>query len=226
MTTALTDTPAAAAPAPAAGDPAAASPAPAAASPAAPAAASAQPGAADPNAKPAPGDAAPAGEDGQGGKEKPTSKAPEKYELAAPEGIELDATARTEFEAIAKDLDLSNEQAQKLTDIATAMRQRELAQHATMVKGWGDQSKADKEFGGDAFDQNRAVARKALDTFGSKELVELLNTSGLGNHPEIIRTFYRAGKAISEGRFIPAGGRTGTHTPEQSLASRLYPDSK
>jgi hypothetical protein len=41
-----------------------------------------------------------------------------------------------------------------------------------------------------------------------KELTELLDSTGFGNHPEVIRAFFRAGKQISEGKFIASGSRT------------------
>jgi len=43
--------------------------------------------------------------------------------------------------------------------------------------------------------------------------------TGLGNHPEVIRAFYKAGKAISEDRFIP-GSPKGA---EMDMAKRMFP---
>lgn len=85
-----------------------------------------------------------------------------------------------------------------------------------------DQSKTDKDFGGDAFDANLGVARKAIETFGSKELTELLDASGFGNHPAVIRAFWKAGKAISEGNFLNSGARTATPGGKTD-AQVLYP---
>jgi hypothetical protein len=60
--------------------------------------------------------------------------------------------------------------------------------------------------------------------FGTPELRTLLNESGLGNHPEVIRMMYRAGKAISEDRFVApsAGGPTGS----KDFAKSLYPNQQ
>ena len=159
------------------------------------------------------------GEQQTGGQE---AEAPESYELKAPDGMELDQAAVTEFTAIAKDLKLSNEQAQKLTDIAVAMEQRRAEAHAKTVKDWEAASKADKEFGGDALGENLSVAKKAIDTFGSPELKGLLDATGLGNHPEVLRTFIKVGKAISEGKFVASGSRTAT--APVSTAKALYPN--
>lgn len=185
----------------------------------------------------APQGAAPASTEGQGqntdgvkagaeGDQKQTdgqeTQVPEAYELKAPDGMELDQTAVTEFSAIAKDLKLSNEQAQKLTDIAVAMEQRRAEAHAKTVQGWEADSKADKEFGGDAFGENLATAKKAIDTFGSPELKGLLDATGMGSHPEVLRTFIKVGKAISEGKFVASGARTAT--APTSIAKALYPN--
>jgi len=147
---------------------------------------------------------------------------PEKYEFTMPDGVELDAAAADEFSAIAKELKLSQADAQRIADVATKMQQKQAETHVATVKGWADSCKTDKEFGGDNLDQNLSVARKAIDTFGSPELKALLNTSGLGNHPEVVRFAFKAGKAISEDGFIKAGARV--PTPESSLERRLYPD--
>ena len=65
------------------------------------------------------------------------------------------------------------------------------------------------------------VAKKALETFGTPELRTLLNESGMGNNPEVIRAFYRVGKAISEDKFV-----SGKATPADANDARsLYPNS-
>lgn len=147
---------------------------------------------------------------------------PEKYEFKMPEGVDLDTAAADEFSAIAKELKLSQADAQRIADVATKMQQKQAEAQVATVKGWADQCKTDKEFGGDNLEQNMSVARKAIDTFGSPELKALLNTSGLGNHPEVVRFAFKAGKAISEDTFVKAGARV--PTPESSLEKRLYPD--
>lgn len=147
---------------------------------------------------------------------------PENYDFKMPEGVELDGDAAKEFSVLAKELKLDNATAQRVADIAVKMQQKQAERTAETVKGWADTSKADKEFGGDNLQQNLAVAQKAIDTFGSSELKAMLQSSGLGNHPELIRFAFKAGKAISEDGFIKAGARSAT--PSASLEKRLYPD--
>jgi hypothetical protein len=144
---------------------------------------------------------------------------PESYEFKMPDGVELDQAAADDFTVIAKELKLTQEQAQKIADIGAAQAQRQREAHATMVESWVETVKTDKEIGGDKLQENLAVARKALDAFGTPELRDVLNATGLGNHPEIIKAFYKAGKAISEDKFV-TGSPKG---PETDIAKKLFP---
>jgi hypothetical protein len=150
---------------------------------------------------------------------------PETYELKMPEGMTADKDAVDAFTAIAKDHKLTNEQAQKFTDIAVAMRQRDVEAHAKQVADWLEQTKTDKEFGGDKLEENLGISRKAMDTFGSPELKQLLDSSGLGNHPAVVRAFFKAGKAISEDRFVTGaqGGGSGATAQSMYSASNMNP---
>ena len=51
---------------------------------------------------------------------------------------------------------------------------------------------------GQAFDQNVNFARDAVENFGSPELKALLDDSGLGNHPEVVKAFAKVGRTIAE----------------------------
>ncbi len=151
---------------------------------------------------------------------------PEKYEFKAPEGVTLDADALGEFEAFAKELKLSQGDAQKVADIGAKMSQKWAANQAeaiqTAAAEWAAAATADKEYGGDKLSENLGVAKKALDAFGTPELRTLLNDSRLGNHPEVIRFMVRAGKAISEDRMVTGGA--GPATAATSTAKALYPN--
>lgn len=159
----------------------------------------------------------------EGRQEKQTAAAggaPEKYEFKAPDGKEYDPTLLEAFGGAAKEANLSQDAAQKLIDkMAPAIAARQADQVQAIHKEWLDASTADKEFGGEKLQENLGVARKALDTFGTPELRTLLDQSGLGNHPEVLRFMYRAGKAISEDKFV-GGAPRGSGAP--SPASVLY----
>lgn len=156
--------------------------------------------------------------------------APEAYEdFTVEEGDAPDPATVENFKALAKDLNLSQENAQKVYDLGVAMSKQWAEQQQAAVQQakteWADQTKTDSEIGGDKFDANLAVAKKGLDQFGSPELRTLLNESGLGNHPEVIRFFYRAGKAVGDDNFV-ASGRTAppSASGDHKHASILYPN--
>lgn len=147
--------------------------------------------------------------------------APEKYEFKAGEGIELDSAAMADFEPVARELNLTNEQAQKLVDvypkILAGVQQRQVEAWQKQTEGWAESVKADKEFGGDKLTANLGAAQCALDQFGNPELREYLESTGLGNHPELVKAFIKVGKAMSEDGVI-----TGKESGQRSAAEVLY----
>ena len=145
--------------------------------------------------------------DQQQQQEKKPEGAPEKYDFKAPEGQAFDDKVIEQFSEVAKELNLSQEAAQKVLDkMAPAIQARQMEQFQAIREDWAGQSRADKEFGGDKLAENMAVAQKAMDQFATPEFKALLNQTGMGNHPEVIRVFYRAGKAISEDRIVTGAG--------------------
>ncbi len=184
------------------------------AQPAAAPAAQTPPAAADTGTPPA---------DGKKADEAPQGAPAEYADFTAPEGMTLNAEAMTELKTFAKEKNLSQEDAQKLADLGAKTVQKVEAGYREKIEQaqtqWAESSRTDKEFGGDNLNANLSVAKKALDTFGSSELSTLLKDSGLGNHPEIIRAFYRVGKAISEDKLV-----AGTTKPaETDTLKKMYP---
>jgi hypothetical protein len=156
-------------------------------------------------------------------KDEAPAGAPEKYELSLPEGVQMDESGIKAFSEFAKDINLTQDAAQAmLAKMAPALQSRQNDAMKAAKAGWEAESKADAEFGGEKITENVAVAMKALKQFGTPELSKLLNESGLGNHPEIIRAFYRAGKAISEDGTFVNGATSGAGN--KSAAQRMYPN--
>lgn len=217
------------APAPA---PAAPAPSPAPAAPAPAPAAPAPSPAPTPAPSPAPA-AAKTGEEGKEGKPADDGKstgAPEKYaDFTFPEGVKVDEARMGKFTEWAKSNNLSQEAAQAAMDMAVDLRKGDAEQLQAAIdaqaEAWGNEAKADKEFGGDKFDENLAVAKRALDQFGTPELKTLLKASKMGNHPEVLRVFYRIGQAISQDGFVPGRSAAAKTATPQSMysASNMNP---
>ena len=155
---------------------------------------------------------------------------PESYELTAPEGMTLDAASVELATPVFKELGLSNEQANKLMPVAAAFAQK-IQDHANQQiiaqvqadrKAWLDTAKADSEIGGAHWGDTIATAASALDKLGMTKgtpFRNLLDESGLGNHPEMIRAFQKVGKAIGDDATF---ARAGASPAQKSHASILY----
>lgn len=161
----------------------------------------------------------------------PEHVVPEKYELSV-EGMELDAAAIEMAEPVFKDLNLSNEQANKLMPVAAQFRDKvatetlqSLADQGAQQKAeWLTATKADPDIGGGKLEETLHLAAKALDHFGFAEgsdFRKLLTETGFGNHPDMVRVMRGVGEMISEDGFVRANA--GNSTAPKPLHERLYP---
>lgn len=148
--------------------------------------------------------------------------APETYTFKMPDGIEMDKDAVAEFSAIAKELKLPQDQAQRVAEVGAKMVQRQQAQQAALVASWVEASIADKDIGGDKLPENMAIARKAVATYGSPELNDALEQSGFKNHPAFVKAFYKIGLTLKQDAIVPGGNATVDADP----AKKLFPNLK
>ncbi|NIJ18471.1 hypothetical protein FHS95_000140 [Sphingomonas naasensis] len=158
---------------------------------------------------------------------------PEKYELTAPEGFTLDAESLAEAEPIFRELNLSNDQAQKLMPAAAKFAERIVAQQqvglqqqaANQRREWADAFAADRDIGGANKDATVAAAARAFDHYGLKKgegLRLFLDESGLGNHPDLIRFVAGVGRDLAEGSFERGDVAVVPKAPEQKLYGQEF----
>lgn len=157
------------------------------------------------------------------------------YSIDYPEGHEVFNDVKTSFEELVKTVGLNKEQAQKLVELGMTQSQQIMAaqeaKKAAEVANWEASTKADKELGGDRLAETLSVAGKALEQFTTPAFKELLNQTGIGNHPEMIRMFYKIGQSISEDNLVNGhnGNRQELSTDPmrrmEQIASTLYPTS-
>ena len=156
--------------------------------------------------------------------------APDKYEFnpkVADAPDELDPEVLTAFGEVAKELDLPQEAAQKVLDKVAPVIQAKQAKAVEQARAdWATESQSDEEFGGENLEANLEIAKTSLKEFGTDALKSLLQESGLGNHPEVIRFMYRAGKAISEDGYVGnsqgANAKGGIPKDFNGIADALY----
>jgi hypothetical protein len=149
---------------------------------------------------------------------------PEKYEFELPDGMELDTALAEKADPIFRELNLTNEQAGKLAKLVAEQRisegQAQQDAYAKQMQDWADETQADKEIGGTALESNVKFAHQFIGQYGSPELKALLRDTGLGNHPELVRVFVRAGKAMAED-----GGVSGKSTGATKSAAAVLFDN-
>lgn len=131
--------------------------------------------------------------------------APESYaDFTLPEGLTYDAASAGDFLAVAKELNLTQDQAQKLVDLyATRIVDMQNAPKAQSESWHKESSKLYKT-------EDLDLANKTLSRFAGKEFIELLANTGLSNHPQMIGVFKSIGEQISEGKFVDAPGSAST----------------
>lgn len=166
------------------------------------------------------------GTEGQAAAEKPAEEkpegAPEAYEFKAPDGREFDPEVLGKFSEVAKELNLPQDAAQKMLDkMAPALAARQENAIAAARAEWVAQTKADTEIGGADVAEKIGVANTTFEKYGTPELRKLLDETGLGDHPEMIRWAHRVGKAISMDGFV--AGR-GSNAQPSDPAKRLFPN--
>jgi len=152
------------------------------------------------------------------------------YEITGlPDGVAIDGDALAAVTPLARELNLSNEGLSKLAGVYTesvlpgVVKQLEgdiRAQAAQMRKDWGTDARAavsggtnaagepveaDPVYAGHTLAEVQTISAKALDRFGGEGFRDFLNGNGLGNHPQMLRFAYAAGKAISEDNSFERG---------------------
>lgn len=178
------------------------------------------------------GDKVKEGDDADGadkGDEPALTGAPEgDYDLTGflPEGTKLDADALAKMTPTAKALNLSNAGLAKIAveglpivtkQVTDGIIGEVVAQRAAWdtdtraaISGGknaaGEDVQRDAVYGGKSYDDVLATSAKALDRFGGADFRDFLKSTGLGNHPAMVRFAYQAGSAISEDTDFERGG--------------------
>ncbi len=130
------------------------------------------------------------------------SDVPDAYEFHMPEGYALSDAERQVTTGLFKELGLSQTQADKLQqygfarDAQAATAQAE--QMKTLQTSWVRAIRDDTELGGANFENSVMVARRAIEKFGGKEMVQELRSFGADRNDQVFRFLHRIGSAIQE----------------------------
>lgn len=160
----------------------------------------------------------------------PESKsAPETYsDFTLPEGFTLDDDSKTAFTTMAKEMDLKQDQAQKVIDLYVKNQQSQAGKAEQYFKEEYERNvkavQDDQEIGGVNYADKVKLANSVITKFGNAQVDKVLKGSLFANHPEVVRMFYKIGKAMSEDTLVdPDDGGEGGTTPKP-IEKRVYPD--
>jgi hypothetical protein len=169
---------------------------------------------------------------------------PEKYDInvtvkgedGKDQKVDLDPALVDAATPVFKELGLGNEQANKIAALIPTVQQRMAEQQndefAKTKADWAKQTQNDEEIGGKNWKETKGLVGKALDHFvGGPEKNEdgtyksgfrqLLEDTGLTNHPDMARMLRAVGAGLSEdGVFARGDGKV----EKKSREEVLYPD--
>ena len=141
-------------------------------------------------------------------------------EITLPEGITIDE----DFKPLSIELNLSQDQTQKLVDYKIkADKKAAEANQAQFNEVVENLQKETKEMLGANYNKEMSYAARVMNLLPKEdqnELKEVLNISGIGNHPKVVKMMIAAGKALSEDKFVDGNK---TNTP-MSTADVLFGD--
>lgn len=152
---------------------------------------------------------------------------PESYDLKLAKDTPLDQTDVERIAANAKELGLTNEEAQTQLELESEAISGYKSKQEIMVKeireGWIEAAKKDKDIGGDNFKGNLEKANRVIEKYGSEAFRKALNETGFGDHPEVIRIFSKLGGLMANDEVVLSKGKA---VSNQSIESKFYGETK
>jgi len=139
------------------------------------------------------------------------NEVPETYEFTVPEGMTIETEIMSELQTFASENKLTSAEAQKIADMGVKLVNKQLEMRETQFgeikKGWLESAKADKEIGADVNKGKESLAARAFNTIATPEMKDLVDHYGIGDHPEMLRMFYRLSSLMGDdGMQIPGTG--------------------
>lgn len=147
--------------------------------------------------------------------------APEKYEFKLDNGVKLADGMQTAVETSFREAGLTNEAANKLLNsLVKSHQESQTAAVDALRSKWAEETKTDKVLGGEKLTETLKFAKQALKEFGSSELTELLDATGLSDNKHFIGLLAQIGRKIGGDQIVTGAPPKGS---EDDLAARLYP---
>ncbi|MDR1397387.1 MAG: hypothetical protein LBJ14_06615 [Desulfarculales bacterium] len=146
---------------------------------------------------------------------------PADYKLNFQADTQVDAALLGKFQAWAHENKIPLDKAQALAgqyeaavkEQMTAHQQAQAQAAGAQYEAWRQEILKDPLLGGANLEKTRTNLARAVSEFGSDELKQLINDSGLGFHPEFVRFVNKVGLALAEPRGIK-GSASGGGEPD------------
>jgi hypothetical protein len=176
-------------------------------------------------------------------KEEPVKGAPEKYEdFKVPDGVKLDPASIAKVAPIFKELGLSQDAAQKLVDTYRELSAEAAAApykaYQETTAGWLKEAQDHPDLRGKLGPGQEVNVRigKLLDGVPDAKLAsdfrEVMDITGVGNHPAFIRVMDHFAKQLTEGTHVAGNGpskhgQSAPNAPSQpNAAAAMWPNLK
>lgn len=109
---------------------------------------------------------------------------------------------KIQISTYAQSLNLTEYQAKQFSQIAKESQARAQADFDKQKASWERDVKNDPEIGGERLNENLNLAKVAVKQFDkSGNVMSLLNDSGFGSHPDVLRFLVSVGEAMAEDSF-------------------------
>lgn len=139
-----------------------------------------------------------------------------------PEGFEVNQEIMAEVSPLLKEMRADAEKAQALAAVGAKLIEdtynKQLQAWQKQVDDWEKEVLADSEIG---TKEAIAIANRAVQKFGSPKLQEELLRLGIGNHPELVRCFWKIGTMISDDSLVVSSK---SNAEPKTLGEALYGD--
>lgn len=163
----------------------------------------------------------------------PADLVPDTYEITTSTGEQLDGEDLDKLNQVCKKAGITQKQAQMLfsayeNDVSDFNQQLQ-SSYNQQLQSWRDAVMNDRELGQENFEKTKANIKNVISRFGSSELSDFLNKSGLGYNPDFVRFVNKVGSLISnDNNFI--GGNTNPQVSEadrqKEMLMKLYNNTK
>lgn len=163
----------------------------------------------------------------------PADLIPDTYEITTSTGEQLDGEDLDKLNQVCKKAGITQKQAQMLfsayeNDVSNFNQQLQ-SSYNQQLQSWRDAVMNDRELGQENFEKTKANIKNVISRFGSSELSDFLNKSGLGYNPDFVRFVNKVGSLISnDNNFI--GGNTNPQVSEadrqKEMLMKLYNNTK